>query len=439
MALGEKTQMNDKEQEALLKLAVEYFKKKDGYKKFFDALEKKFYTYGKLSGSISLAQFNENEISSLKTFLGHNIGQSIKIKDIRASLKASKFEGISLESLTEEFNGRTLIYKKDKMEKLAENKADFLKNAKENHKAKTKLWLDRIFNNNLLGINKIYENDKALCLEMLNMLMTAFDELPFEEGNEELIAVFAESYTGNPHYFDQNKSGYAFLMDFLSFYFNEIDKKSISAITENDSLLDMAGLIKNEIQISTLEWGLEGLDNNNDEHIGLKSFKQIGEPLELSLLNLKNIKELKKNVNSIYVFENPSVFVKIMEFLKERGITTIALICTRGQLNSADYKLLELIKKSKINMLYAGDFDPEGLLIAQRVIQGYGAKALCYEKKYYNIAASNESLSEKRLNGIKNIKATELEEIKEQLELNKKAGYQEALIEEYMRFIAKDN
>lgn len=55
--------------------------------------------------------------------------------------------------------------------------------------------------------------------------MEAFDVLPFEADETELIAVFAERYMGNPYYFDINKQGYSELIDFLNFYYREFERK----------------------------------------------------------------------------------------------------------------------------------------------------------------------------------------------------------------------
>lgn len=100
-------------------------------------------------------------------------------------------------------------------------------------------------------------------------------------------------------------------------------------IIKDDDLLAMAGLIKNEVQISTLEWGFEGVDVENKEYIGLKSFKEIREPLELNLLNLKNVTALKSDIKRIYIFENLSVFVKIKDFIQKKYTFGSSYLYTR--------------------------------------------------------------------------------------------------------------
>ncbi len=48
------------------------------------------------------------------------------------------------------------------------------------------------------------------------------------------------------------------------------------------------------------------------------------------------------------------------------------MICTSGQLREASWQLLDLLAASGCSLYYAGDFDPEGLAIADRLWQTYG-------------------------------------------------------------------
>ena len=89
---------------------------------------------------------------------------------------------------------------------------------------------------------------------------------------------------------------------------------------------------------------------------------------------------------------------------------------------------------------YAGDFDPEGLLIAQTLKQRYKEKLYLwkYQKEYYNEAKSEVILSEQRLKKLQNICVDELQEIKEVLLKEKRAGYQENMVWEVEREKSKE-
>ena len=89
--------------------------------------------------------------------------------------------------------------------------------------------------------------------------------------------------------------------------------------------------------------------------------------------------------------------------------------------------------KDKYNFLYAGDFDPEGLLIAQRLKERYGSslKFWQYEKRWYEQYISDVVLSESRLKKLDKIYMKELLEIRDCMRFNKKAAYQESMLEVY--------
>ena len=82
---------------------------------------------------------------------------------------------------------------------------------------------------------------------------------------------------------------------------------------------------------------------------------------------------------------------------------------------------------------YAGDFDPEGLLIAQRLKLRYKDRLSLwnYRKDLYEKYHSTVELSSERLKKLENIKAEELQEIKEILKRKKQAAYQETMLEEF--------
>lgn len=142
-----------------------------------------------------------------------------------------------------------------------------------------------------------------------------------------------------------------------------------------------------------------------------------------------------KAVNDIiYIFENPAVFNEVLKSIGNNA----SLICTSGQLNLSSYILIDKIKDLK-NIYYAGDFDPEGLIIADKISARYKGKVmfLLYDKCVYEHIKSSNDITQSRLAILDKIKTKELMEIKEALQSEKKAAYQELLIDEYIRIIRK--
>ena len=96
------------------------------------------------------------------------------------------------------------------------------------------------------------------------------------------------------------------------------------------------------------------------------------------------------------------------------------------------WKNLDFLKENH-RFWYAGDFDPEGLLIAQRLKERYG-EALHfwkYEAQWYEQYLSSVRLSESRIKKLEHIYMQELQGIKEGIQKRKRAAYQEAMLEIY--------
>ena len=82
---------------------------------------------------------------------------------------------------------------------------------------------------------------------------------------------------------------------------------------------------------------------------------------------------------------------------------------------------------------YAGDYDPEGFQIAERLRERYGnrVKFWNYSKENYKKYLSNVKISDSRLSILSNIQSVELQDIKKTMQEEKKATYQENMLESY--------
>lgn len=148
--------------------------------------------------------------------------------------------------------------------------------------------------------------------------------------------------------------------------------------------------------------------------------------------NLLKIDYLEAINNIVFVFENPAVFHKILKITNYN----ISLICTSGQLNLSSYMIFDKIKNLK-NIYYAGDFDPEGLTIAYKLKKRYKDKVkfLNYTREIYISAMSNNIINERSMVQLNKIHCIELDEVIKELKINKRAAYQELLIDEYLKSI----
>ena len=86
-------------------------------------------------------------------------------------------------------------------------------------------------------------------------------------------------------------------------------------------------------------------------------------------------------------------------------------------------------------MWYCGDFDPEGLQMAQRMLRRCpGLKLWHYEVQDYIKALSNKSFNARRRRILESCGCEELAAIQHRMLQDQRCGYQEKLLEDYLKF-----
>ena len=115
-----------------------------------------------------------------------------------------------------------------------------------------------------------------------------------------------------------------------------------------------------------------------------------------------------------------------------------AIVITSGIPNLSFYQLIDKLVETNHALYYNGDFDPEGLLIAQMIKKRYPTVVLFgYEAELYGEIKSKESINSSRLKKLENIDLTDLKEIKQCLLLEKLSAYQEKNIAWIKNYIEK--
>ena len=102
-----------------------------------------------------------------------------------------------------------------------------------------------------------------------------------------------------------------------------------------------------------------------------------------------------------------------------------------GQPRLAALIALDLLAAAGIGVCYAGDLDPEGLLIGQKLADYYPG-AFCFvgmRAEDYRQSMSQESISNRRLKMLERITHPQLAEAAELMRQYRRAGYQELLIQ----------
>ena len=281
-------------------------------------------------------------------------------------------------------------------------------------------------------IARSYNADKNELKIILQKLIKAIPMLPYFQGDKkkELLAVFAAQAAGNPHFFDDNTLAGNLLTAFLRDYFRFGYEDDLSEAENRSKVLFKAGLIKDTLSNDVIAYGIRGRCVDGSLHQGMEGFLHQKEPVKLSLLTLANLEETFTNSvdRRVYIVENPAVFSILISRFPEKSF-----ICSYGQIRRAVFMLLDLFDKNTV-FSYAGDFDPEGLLIAERLKKRYGDRLAFwkYETDIYLKYMSEEKLTKQRIKKLDGVRDAALLKIAELMREEGRAAYQESMLEEYV-------
>ena len=420
--------------------AVEYFKKKPVYEKLFNEFKKKYESHGKIGGIAVLTGLSTGDKEDISGFLMKDFTSEeevrVSAKLFEKALLKSRFSSLTTLDILTHYFGIKLRTNKEKSEEDEGKRAEYLAELTEyTDKAYIKEWLTGVFCTGADGavvIARSYNADKNELKIILQKLIKAIPMLPYFQGGKkkELLAVFAAQAAGNPHFFDDNTLAGNLLTAFLRDYFRFGYEDDLSEAENRSKVLFKAGLIKDTLSNDVIAYGIRGRCVDGSLHQGMEGFLHQKEPVKLSLLTLANLEEIFTNSvdRRVYIVENPAVFSILISRFPEKSF-----ICSYGQIRRAVFMLLDLFDKNTV-FSYAGDFDPEGLLIAERLKKRYGERLIFwkYETDIYLKYMSEEKLTKQRIKKLDGVRDAALLKIAELMREEGRAAYQESMLEEYL-------
>lgn len=423
-----------------MKESLDLINSNEIYKKIFLEVYSKYKKYGKITGSFTLKAATTEERQILFNFDSKALTEGkakIKCSTVR-DLFNRKLKEYSFEELLVKVVGKELKTNKEVKDEEKEQEEKFYDDIlKASDDGVGKQWFIEILDKKKYGYNIIVRKYKSEIRNLkelkrkIILIINSLNKLPYLNNAYENIAVFSAVNTKDSHFFDSDKFTGRLFIKAISFILNKDEPKDINEINE---LYYEVGILKDEISNHTTIYGLNAFNRDNSEVKAVNSFNLWKEPLQISISNLLKIDYLEAINNTVFIFENPAVFHKILKMSDDN----ISLICTSGQLNLSSYIVLNKIRNLK-NIYYAGDFDPEGLMIAYKIKKRYKDKVkfLNYTRESYINTMSNNIIEEKSMSQLNKINCSELDEVINELRINKRAAYQELLIDEYLDLIKK--
>lgn len=426
-----------------LNLCVQYFKSKPGYSRAFEQMKIKWKRFGRTAGYIIIDFPTNDEKTTLSGFLGKEFNDNNKIKfsmsDFEKALSETKFNQITLYELLELYFNEKLItnkeFKAEKRNEKSEFFSEIIKNISKKYGEEciSVQWLKYIISNKSYGYKIIISEYEKSILKAENTVLNvcyAVEYLSNISNNGIRLAVLAAEITRNPHYFDKNSVAGKLLIQLLSFLKNKNGNMNAEEILQ---LYYSCGIKPDDISSFTTAYGIK-LYTENGIHKAYSEFIENNESYVITLSNLNKIVKADCESKKVYVFENQMVFSNICEELESMKISAL---CTSGQMKTASLLLIDMLCLSGCEIYYSGDTDPEGISIANRILCRNREKVHLWRmsvQDYYN-SISNEFLTEERLSKLEKITDNRLYNLCLAVKREKRAGYQEQIIDEMINDI----
>lgn len=206
-------------------------------------------------------------------------------------------------------------------------------------------------------------------LAAVSAVARVFDRMPGSTAPPVYLAELANDVTGGAKGLDVDQPAGILLLRALEFTFPEAARREDRRSTGwRTLLLSEAGIARDPVSVRVDTFGLCG----DDDYLRALRKRGVDRPLTLySLGELGGDVRAWKDV--AFVVENPTVFAALVRHVNAlyRAENHPTLICTNGNLNTADHRLLRLLTGTGAHLFYSGDFDARGLEIAAMVLDRY--------------------------------------------------------------------
>ncbi|SFK10663.1 TIGR02679 family protein [Marinilactibacillus piezotolerans] len=419
-----------------LKEAVAFFKAEAVYGKLFSAFAKKYRSLGRMSGSISLEKYSIGEIETIARFLGMRqdllLDQNkVSIQAFEKQLAIYRFEGVSLKEIVEAYCGIHLVSNREKREAKLIKKHIFFEKQKETF-PNLSYWLQYIQSQPKENrwLHQLIDQDKSEFSDLIRRLNQLVENLPKKPIR---LPVFAQQQLGNPHALDRNQWLSRLFLHKLSFDMANIEESPVIEVPnsseEYSELLLTFNLLRDDITNDITLVNILADTKVENKQAVWRAASQTHTVMNVPIRELLAVESLYPSNSSkkVHIVENSGVFSSIID-----EVPQVPLICTHGQFTLATWKCLDLFDEST-HFYYASDMDPEGIGMANRLIERYGNRVILWKmdaKSYEKAVSSDNDLTFRRIQQLKGLKSPMLKELKMKMVELKSPAYQEALLDE---------
>lgn len=419
--------------------AVSYFKSRPGLHRMLVKVREKYQSLNHLGGSIQLTKLTLEEKDHLGAFfqksLQYQKSLTIPVSKIEYQLARTRYAGLSFKEILDAYFEEDIIGNQVvKIQYLENREKNFLEWLEMFAEGKGKFWLeDALETDNPVRryIYQKYKEDELNCFHHLSIVVLALNELPYKSVHPKKVAQFSAEITGDPHFFDVGSEGEKWLTFALASVLGK-NANSIQSAEKRAELYFQFGLIRDTLFNFTFCYQIEVYKRGKEPHRGIRGNNLEDEAQIITLETLSQVEEVCCHKGYVYVVENPTVFHALVKERSSRQ--AVSLLCTNGQPNISSLVLLDLIVQAGQTIYYSGDFDPEGLRIAESLKSRYGSQLQFWRltPDDYRSALSKKDLTPLQLKKLEKLVSEELIILAEMMKELKRAGYQESITQYYL-------
>lgn len=424
-----------------IKACAAHFKEQKAFDRCFWLMRRKWESYGRTAGQVVLKDGTLEEQKALEGLLGRSLQQKdlrFTLPEFERALGETKFGSIPLDELLAEYFGETIETNRERQQKKKQNKNDFLERMQRQLRS-ADVWIGAMREHKANGYQLLMtEYDRnpeqaemmlrqvAQCLEML-------EERQMHDAPPIYLAILASQTTGNPHALDRGRT----VGQLLTHAFSHRSSNEFPDNAQKLSELFLEnGVQMDEISSMVTAYGIH-LETAKGLHPAYEGYILMEEPCVITLTNLTKVCRAygrwteTNRKKPVYIVENEMVFSHLQNELT--GVA-FSLLCTSGQPRTAAFVLLDRLAESGAEFYYAGDLDPEGMMIADRLWRRYPDCLHIWHmgEQDYRKSMSDETIDSMRMVKLDKLAQPELIETAKLLKQEAVAGYQEKLVEELM-------
>mgnify|MGYP001752006891 FL=1 len=423
------------------KECANYFKSQRAYHRCFEEFRKKWKSYGKAAGRITLKQTSEEERRAVGGIIGKVFYEGtirFSFLEFEQGLQKTRFAPVDMKAVLEEYFGEPLITTQGRQREEQERRKKFLDRScgyfEENagREAAALAWLRKMISEKKYGYQLLMreyakdEKQAELLVRNVGNAVMKLKELTDKE-DEYPLAVLAAEITDNPHYFDRSTTaGLLFVHAICCCENMELPEDA----HQWRKMLTQVSIVPDNISSMVHGYGLRLLTKQG-WHGAYDTFCERKEPYVITMENMKGIIGVQAVGEKAYIVENEMVFSYLIHNLKNSDYT---LLCTSGQPRSVAQVLITYILASGSKIYYNGDIDPDGLCIADRLWKKFGDRIHIWRMspEDYDKSLSKERIGDIGRAKLENIGHPILKKTAECMKEKQLAGYQENMLKELL-------